>query len=73
MSWVEKRVEAYNKGEKPTWLEKRALEHAQPVHFVLVIAATVALVYGLWMHDWTWIIVGVILGFLGHVYCWVIK
>lgn len=37
MSWVEKRINQYQQGQKPTWLEKRALEHGHPVHAALAL------------------------------------
>jgi hypothetical protein len=46
------------------------LEHANPVHFPLALAATAGFVYGLWTHDWLWIIGSSALALLGHVYCW---
>ncbi len=70
MSWAEKRIEEYKQGKTPTWLELRLLEHANPVHLLLAIIGTGLLIYGLWMHMWTWIITGVALNFLGHLYCW---
>jgi hypothetical protein len=73
MSWVEKRIEEYKQGKMPTWLERRALEHANPVHLVLAKIGIVLLIYGLWTHNWMWIITGVILNFLGHLYCWLKK
>ncbi len=48
------------------------LEHAQPVHFVVAWVAAVGLVYGLWAHNWFWIIGSSALALLGHVYCWII-
>jgi hypothetical protein len=49
------------------------LEHANPVHFPVSVAATVGFVYGLWAHDWFWIIGASALALLGHVYCWTRK
>ncbi len=70
MGWSEKRFNQFAKGEKPTWLEKRILEHANPVNFIATVLAFAALIYGAWINDWTWIIVSVVIGFLGHLYCW---
>lgn len=73
MSWVEKRIQQYKEGQKATWIEKRALEHANPVHLALAIIGTLLFIYGLWMHNWAWIMGGIILNFLGHLYCRVKK
>jgi hypothetical protein len=73
MGWAEKRIEEYKRGKMPTWLERRALEHANPVHLVLAIVGTGLLIYGLWMHGWVWITTGLVLNFLGHLYCWLKK
>ena len=70
MSWVEKRIKEYNEGRKATWMEKRALEHANPLHPVLAVIRVTALIYGLWVHSWMWIGIGVGLIFLSHLYCW---
>jgi len=68
MGWAEKRIQAYARGEKASWLEKKTLEHAHPVNLIAHILATVSGIYGLWMHNWTWIIVAVVLGLIGHLY-----
>lgn len=73
MSWVEKKVQQYNQGQKASWLERRALEHANPVHIVLAIIGALLLIYGLWVHSWWWIGGGIILNILGHSYCWLKK
>ena len=73
MGWAEKRIGEYRKGKKATWLEKRILEHANPVHFPLAIVAQVSLIYGLWVHNWTYIIIAMVLGSIGHAYCWMQK
>lgn len=70
MGWAEHRIEEYQQGKPATWLERRILEHANPVHFILAMIALVGFVYGLWMHDWLWIGGSVILSLIGHVYCW---
>jgi hypothetical protein len=46
------------------------LEHANPMHFALALAATAGFVYGLWAHDGLWIIGSTVLALLGHLYCW---
>ena len=73
MVWSENRIEAYRQGQRATWLERRMLEHANPVHFPLALAATAGFIYGLWTHDWLWIIGSSALALLGHVYCWTRK
>lgn len=73
MSWAEKRIQQYTQGQKATWLEKCALEHAHPVNLLFHIIAFVVGVYGLWLHNWAWIIVALAIGFLGHLYCWLKK
>ena len=73
MSWVTKRIQQYKNGEKATFIEKRCLEHANPVHIVLLSIGAIGIVYGLWMHDYTWIIGGLVLNGLGHIYCWIQK
>jgi hypothetical protein len=73
MGWAEKRVQQYNQGQQATWIERRALEHANPVHLSLALIGLVLLIYGLWIHNWTWIIGSVILNFLGHLSCWLKK
>ncbi len=73
MNWAEKRIEEYKQGKKPTWFERILLEHANPVNLVLTIIGMGLLAYGLWTHSWVWIITGVVLNFLGHLYCWLKK
>ena len=46
MSWVEWRIQQYNQGEKANWLEKRCLEHANPVHLVLQVLGAIPFIYG---------------------------
>jgi hypothetical protein len=73
MGWSENRIAEYRQGQRATCLERRMLEHANPVHFPLALAATAGFVYGLWAHDWLWIIGSSALALLGHVYCWTRK
>lgn len=73
MGWAERRIAEYQHGKPATWMERRALEHANPVHLTLGIAAIIGFVYGLWTHDWLWIIGSSALALLGHVYCWTRK
>jgi hypothetical protein len=69
MGWAEHRIEEYQHGKPANWLERRMLEHANPVHYPLVLAATAGFVFGLWTHNWWWIIGSSVLALLGHVYC----
>ena len=70
MGWSNNRIAEYQEGKPSSWLERRMLEHANPVHFPLAVAASAGLAYGLWTHDWLWIIGSSTLALLGHVYCW---
>ncbi len=69
MMWAEKRIQQYKEGQKATCLEKLALEHGHPVNCAASIIAIVLLGYGLWIHNWTWIIAGIVVAVLGHLYC----
>jgi hypothetical protein len=73
MGWAENRIAGYQHGRPASWLERRMLEHANVVHFPLALASTAGFVYGLWTHDWLWIIASSALALLGHVYCWTWK
>jgi hypothetical protein len=73
MGWAENRIRDYQQGRSASWLERRMLEHANPVHFPLALAASIGLVYGLWTHGWPWIIGSSALALAGHVYCWTRK
>jgi hypothetical protein len=70
MSWAKDRIDGYRQGQPASWLERRMLEHANPVHFALALASFVVLVSGLWLHNWAWIISALVLSLVGHVYCW---
>lgn len=73
MGWAEKKIDEYKRGKKATWLERIMLEHANPVNFIAHIIASIPLIYGLWMHDWTWLIVGIMIPLIGHLYVWLKK
>ncbi len=73
MGWAEDRVTDYQCGHRATWLERRVLDHANPVHFVLALAAGAGLGVGLWRHDWLAIGCAALLAMAGHVYCWTRK
>ncbi|MBU0929582.1 MAG: hypothetical protein KJ623_00745 [Nanoarchaeota archaeon] len=70
MGWAKKRVQQYKKGKKASWLELRMLEHADPVNLILAIVGVIMLVYGLWVNSWLWILIGLGLNILGHIYAW---
>jgi hypothetical protein len=70
MGWAENRVHQYEVGKHANWLERRMLEHANPVHFPLALAASVGFIVGLWTHDWLAIAGASLLALSGHLYCW---
>jgi hypothetical protein len=70
MGWAEHRIKEYHRGRPSTWIERRMLEHAQPVHLLLAVFAVALLGYGLWTHDWFTIVGGMVLGLAGHLYGW---
>ncbi|WKZ26576.1 MAG: hypothetical protein QY304_00525 [Candidatus Paceibacterota bacterium] len=73
MSWSSKRIQEYKEGGEASWLEKRALEHAEPIHLILIILSLPLLVYGLWEHSWFFIGIGIALNFVGHINTWIRK
>lgn len=73
MGWAERRIKAIKKGKKVSWIEKRMLEHANPVHLFLLLVAILFLITGLWEHDWTYVVIGIVVALLGHVWCWIRK
>ena len=70
MGWAEFRIQQYNQGEKANWLEKRSLEHANPENLGFHVLGAIPLIYGLWIHHWGFIFIGVLLSSIGHKYCW---
>ncbi len=70
MGWSEIRIQQYVHGEKATWLEKRLLEHANPVHLVFQAMGVPLLIAGIWIHNWGLMIAGGVLNVIGHLYCW---
>lgn len=70
MGWAENRIDEYHLGAPANWLERRMLEHANPVHFPLALAASLGLFYGLWTHRPGWILGSFALALAGHSYCW---
>ena len=73
MGWAEKRIEEYKQGKDATWLERRTLEHANPMHLIMAVIGAGFLISGLWIHDGALISAGVALILLGHLYCWLKK
>ncbi len=70
MHWAEKRIQQYREGQKATWLEKLALEHASPMNCAAHTIAFIVIAYGLWTHGWTWIIAAAVIALVGHLYSW---
>lgn len=52
---------------KMSCLKKAMLEHADPINCVMHVFAIIALVLGLWFHDWNAIIGGIAIAFAGHL------
>lgn len=73
MGWSQHRIEEFRQGQQANWLERRMLEHANPIHFPLALAASAGFICGLWLHNWLLIIGSSILAFSGHLYCWTRK
>lgn len=73
MSWADKKIMEYKNGAAATFLEKRNLEHANPVLFTILLIGIVIIVWGIWEHTWTMIIVGSLLCFIGHIFVWTRK
>lgn len=70
MGWAEKRIRDIHAGGPASWLERRMLEHANPVHFFLSLIASIGFVFGLWNHAEGWIVGSMALALAGHAYCW---
>lgn len=70
MGWSERRIDAYHHGDNATWLERRMLDHAHPVHLAIILMTTVLFVYGLWAHNIPALVISIALAILGHVYTW---
>lgn len=73
MGWAEFKVKQYHHGLNASWLERRMLEHANPVHFFLAIGSIIALAYGLWTHELSWVLLSIFAAVMGHVYTWTWK
>jgi hypothetical protein len=70
VGWAAHRLREYEYGSRATWLEKRILEYANPVHFALAVVAGAGYAIGLWTHDWLAIAGATLLVLFGHAYCW---
>ncbi|QVL30384.1 hypothetical protein KIH39_16165 [Telmatocola sphagniphila] len=70
MGWAEHRIGEFHQGRSSNWMERRALEHANPVHLILSVLAMATFIYGCWMHEWIFIGLALVLSIVGHVYCW---
>lgn len=67
--WPHRRMEDYRSGRRePTWFEKRGLEEANPVHFLLGLASAAVMGYGLWTRRLSWVAGGFLLGLAGRLY-----
>lgn len=55
------------------WLERRALEHADPTNLAVHIVASVFSIYGLRTHRWRWIAAAVVKAFLSYLNVWINK
>ena len=70
MSYVEKRIRAFKKGEEPTFFEKLSLRHGNPVNCSVSIIAFGFYSYGLWARNFTWVAVAALLCLSGCIYCY---
>jgi len=61
MGWAEIRIQQYNLGEEASWVVKRNLENANPVNKTFHILGAIPIIYGLWIHSWVLIFVGILL------------
>lgn len=70
MAWIEKRLAALKRGKKLNFIEKLALESANPVSILLGLLGVLALLGGMWEHEWAYIFSGLLLILAGHISCW---
>jgi len=71
MSWAENRIKEYKKGKKPSWIELRALEHANNVHLLLSIPGSIFLIWGLWINNLNYVYISILIFLAAHIYTWV--
>ena len=43
-------------------------KHKNPWTMLFHLFAFIAGIYGLWNHDWTWIIIAVVIAIIGHLF-----
>jgi len=53
--------------------EKRKCCCSNPVTAIANLLGAVSGIYGLWMHDWIFIIAAILFFILGHAYIWAAK
>ncbi len=70
MGWSDKKINDYKLGQKATWLEKLMLEHANPINLIASLLAFLIFSYGLWLNNLAYVAVAIVLGLIGHIYCW---
>lgn len=73
MSWVQKRVDEYHKGERATFVERVVLAHADPLNFLLLVIGVSVAAYGFWQHDINLIAGGAAIGLIGDIISWLRK
>jgi hypothetical protein len=73
MGWAEQRMREYQAGKPATWLERRMLEHANPLHFTLALVAGAGLAFGLWTHEYVVLLGAALLALSGRIYCWTLS
>jgi hypothetical protein len=50
-----------------SFCNKFIMSHKNPANLVLHIIAAVIIIYGLWMHDLGLILIGILIGVIGHI------
>lgn len=59
---------AETRHRSPNFLEKLLISHLNLINFIVHVLAAIVLISGFWNHNWTAIILGIILILLGHAY-----
>lgn len=54
-------------------IERLCLEHANPINLLLHLLGLIIIVYGLWINVLGYVIIGIIIILLGHIYIWAIN
>lgn len=70
MSWIQKREEEVVRGKKLNWIERRSLEHADPILLLLLVIGSLVACYALWQHDWVLFWGGFAIATIGHIISW---